>query len=181
MRFNYLFRRSLAYFIDCIIAFSIAMLLIQIAVLVPLRGYIGIDDDFFREAWNTEIYVLLTISLPVWLYFSILDNSRAQSSFGKRMLKLRVTESDGISRLPFAKAFARTLLKLLPWELAHIGVVFPEPLHYMEAPEIRIMTIVGPVLLMIYFFSIIFTKSSQTLYDLLIGSKVVLAKQSKTA
>ncbi|MDW3647132.1 MAG: RDD family protein [Bacteroidia bacterium] len=161
----YLLKRSLAYWIDCIIAFAIVMLFIQQLILVKIRGYIGIDKDWFQDAWNMEIYVLLSISLPVWLYFAFQDSSTKKGSLGKKWMKLAVTQLENGKKLSFAKALSRTLLKLLPWEIAHLGIIFPEPMYFAEDPQIRILSILGILLFLVYFLSISLNQKQQSLYD----------------
>jgi uncharacterized RDD family membrane protein YckC len=169
-----LFKRTLAYFIDTSIAFGIAMVLIQLLLLYPFRESWGIDEAFFKDPWNMELYVLLTISLPIWMYFTLLESSRVKGTLGKKWLKIQVENTDG-SKLTFAKAFVRTLLKLLPWELAHIGVIFPTPMYYLENPNLRALTMVGIILFIIYFLSIWFSKKSRAVYDVALGVRVVNA------
>ncbi len=62
-------RRGAAYLLDCTVAFA-AVAASQVLVLAPLRTWLGMKDEWFHSGWNTEAYTLLTISLPVWLYFA---------------------------------------------------------------------------------------------------------------
>ena len=81
---NHIVRRTLAYLIDCTISFSVVMLLFQWALLSNIRGSLGLTDEWFMNGLNVELYVLLTISLPVWLYFIIMDSKKSRGTFGKR-------------------------------------------------------------------------------------------------
>jgi uncharacterized RDD family membrane protein YckC len=148
------------------------MFLIQWVILMPYQESLGIDDEFFQNSWNMEGYVLLTISLPVWLYFSISDSSSKKGSFGKRWMKLQVLNIRNSAKLSFGQSFIRTILKLLPWEIAHIGVIFPVPLYYSEIPELRWLTVLGLVLFFVYFIGIVLDAQSRTLYDQLLGTQV---------
>ena len=172
MKLAYLIRRAGAYFIDCIIAFSISMLFIQWMILSQVRTFVGIDDQWFQDSINMELYVLLTISLPVWLYFSIMESSGRKATYGKSLMKLVVIKSEGDEKISFTQSFPRTILKLLPWEMAHLGIIFPSPLYYSDTPNIRILTIIGIVLFFIYFLSIVWDRQSQSLYDKLIKTEV---------
>lgn len=165
-------KRSLAYFIDCGIAYTLIMLVIQWAIFSNIRGSIGIDDDWFKNSWNTELYVLTSISLPVWIYFIYFDSRKTKGTFGKRLLKLKVVDSDA-RQMSLGKSFIRTALKLAPWEIAHIGVVFPTPMHYESDPQIRILTIVGIALFIAYILSILFSVQGRSLYDRILGTRVV--------
>jgi len=165
-------KRSLAYFIDCSIAYTLVMLVIQWAIFSNIRGSIGIDDEWFKNSWNMEFYVLSSISVPVWMYFIYFDSRKTKGTFGKRLLKLQVLDANS-QQMSFGKSFARTLLKLAPWEIAHIGVVFPIPMHYATDPQIRILTIVGIALFMAYALSILLNAQDRSLYDWILGTRVV--------
>ena len=170
---KYILKRTAAYFIDCAIAFSIVMLVFQYGMMRPIRKLLGIGEEWFHSSINMEIYVLLSISLPVWLYFSILDSSEKKGTFGKRILKLSVVKKITNNKLGFKKSFLRTACKLLPWEIAHLGIIFPIPLNYAEDPSIRVLSILGMVLFMIYFLSILWDKEKQSIYDKLMRTIVV--------
>ncbi|MEM8889689.1 MAG: RDD family protein [Bacteroidota bacterium] len=165
IKLRYLLRRTIAYFIDCFIAFALVMLLIQQLFLAQVRGYIGLDDAWFLNSWNVELYVLLSISLPVYLYFAFQDSSRKKGSLGKKWMKLEISQYENGQKLSFPKALFRTFLKLLPWEIAHVGLIFPEPIYFAEDPQLNILTPLGILLFLIYFMSIGLNQKSQSLYD----------------
>lgn len=169
---NYFLRRGIAYLIDCLLCYGVIMLVLQWAILGQLRPLLGINDEWFHSSLNLELYVLFTISLPVWSYFTYFDSRKSIGTFGKRFLKLAVVD-DQYERLSIGKSFQRTFSKLLPWELAHLGVVFPVPIYVAEEPNVRLFTIVGLVLLAVYTFSVVLTTRGQSIYDQWIGSRVV--------
>lgn len=173
MKFTYLWRRFAAYLIDCSLGFGLAMLFIQLLLVQYLHLIPGIDDAFLSDPWNMLTYVLLTISLPVYLFFSFFDASKNRGTPGKRWLGLQINTLDQ-KQLPFSKAFIRTVLKLLPWEIAHMGVIFPQPIYYTENPQTPWLSLLGLLLLLIYFLSIAFHKKSQSLYDQLLQTQVVM-------
>lgn len=172
MSFKLFFFRYLAYTIDCIIAFGFVMLLFQWALLSNIREYLGINDSWFQDPWNMEFYVLTTISLPVYLYFAYLDSKAGRGTLGKRLMHLKVVSSKDEQRLNLGTSLIRAVLKLLPWELIHIGIIFPTPLYYQENGKIRILTYIGIGLFVIYVFGAIFHSKKQTLYDLILQTKV---------
>jgi uncharacterized RDD family membrane protein YckC len=89
---KYFLERTIAYFIDCIIAFAVVMLIIQWAVLSHVREFVGITDAWFQNSINMQLYVLITISIPVWIYFAYFDSVKSKGTFGKRVFKLGVRE-----------------------------------------------------------------------------------------
>lgn len=60
----------------------------------------------------------LVLTLPVGLYLYLCESSSAQASWGKRRLGLIVTRTDG-ERPSRGQIAVRTVVKLLPWEVAH--------------------------------------------------------------
>lgn len=165
----------MAYFIDCGIAFGLVMLLIQWLVLLRLRGDLGITDEWMHDPWHLLAYVWLSISLPVYLYFSLFDRT-TKGTPGRRIFSLSITRANGSGSVGFGRAFLRTWLKLLPWELAHLGVIFPEPLYFSEDGDIGIFTYIGLTLLLIYFIGVLASSKHQTLYDQLLGTVVTLKR-----
>jgi uncharacterized RDD family membrane protein YckC len=84
----YWLRRSIAYILDCAVAYILIMLLLQALLLAPLRGYFRITEEWFHDPWQLEGYILSTISLPVWLYFSLMESSGLKATLGKKLMKL---------------------------------------------------------------------------------------------
>lgn len=170
---NYFLRRTAAYLIDCTICYAVVMLVIQWAILSHTREAIGLSDEWFKDSLQLEVYVLLTISLPVWLYFTWMDSKEKRGTFGKRIVGLAVRVEGKTGRIGLGKSFLRTILKLLPWEIAHLGVVFPTPLYFTEQPNIRVLTLLGILLFILYGVSIILSQKNQSWYDRLLKTEVV--------
>ena len=170
---KHFFRRTVAYFIDCSICYTIIMLVIQWGILSNIRESIGITNVWFEESWNMEMYVLISISLPVWFYFIYFDSEKANGTFGKRIMNLSVRDDDANQRISLVKSSGRTFLKLCPWEIAHIGIIFPAPIYFEEDPVIRFVTIIGIVLFITFMISIMVNTNGRSLYDKIIGTKVI--------
>ena len=114
-------RRAAAFALDLAVAGIAVVVLLQL-VLDPMRQALG--PGWMRIGAFYVGYVLLTVSLPVWLYFSGYDSSPWQATPGKRWLGMRVNSLDG-RPVSFVRAFVRTIVKLLPFEIAHICVALP--------------------------------------------------------
>jgi hypothetical protein len=69
--------------------------------------------------WIAQGVGLLTMTLPVTVYFSVCEASWLQASLGKRLLGLVVTRASGES-LSFRAALLRNALKFVPWECGHL-------------------------------------------------------------
>jgi len=169
---KYFLKRTLAYYIDCFIAFAAIMLVVQWAILSNIRGALGLTDAWFRNGFNVELYVLTTISLPVWMYFIYFDSNKSKGTFGKRWMKLMVVDQQQ-QKIGLSKSFLRTFMKLAPWEIIHIGLMLPTPIHYQKEPEIRLVTILGIGLFVGLAVSILLNAHKQSLYDRILGTQVI--------
>jgi len=88
--------RNLAYFIDLVI--SVIIFLIIVGILTMLYQ-------------SVTLLVGLSI-ICIWLYFAIFESSAKQSTFGKRICKIVVTDING-KRISFWRATWRFFVKIL--------------------------------------------------------------------
>jgi len=72
----------------------------------------------FGNPLSGELTGFALITLPVTLYFALMESSPRQATWGKRRLGLRVQRLDR-QRLSRGRALDRAALKFAPWELAH--------------------------------------------------------------
>jgi uncharacterized RDD family membrane protein YckC len=113
-----LVRRVLAYLIDC------ALLFIVLAVAGAVaQEVLGVAPATPRAIYAT---LLLNFSLPVWTYFAWSDHSARGATLGKRILELHARMTDG-TRIGMARAFERTAIKMIPWELTHASAFLLAP------------------------------------------------------
>lgn len=168
--------RGLAYLIDCACAFGL-FAATQLVLFAPLRSAVGITDDWFRSGLNTELYTLLTISIPVWIYFAALESSPWQATLGKKLVGLRVVDLRSSSRIDFPRSVCRTVIKLLPWELAHLGNHFPDPVWYSDKPEFRVAFVFSGILWATYVIFLLLHPQHQCIHDILAKTRVTGAGQ----
>ena len=116
-----LLRRAAAFLLDLGVAGVAVVVLLQL-FLDPLRQALG--PGWMRIGAFYVAYVLLTVSLPIWFYFAGYESSPWQATPAKRWLGVRVSSIDG-RPVSFVRAFLRTIVKLLPFEIAHICVALP--------------------------------------------------------
>jgi uncharacterized RDD family membrane protein YckC len=105
-------RRLAAYAIDVL---SLAGVLLPLAF--GIATLLGTEELTGPGVWARQ---LVTISAPAWAYFILTDRLGRGRSAGKRVLGLATRSRDGTPP-SWAAAFARTALKLLPWELVHVA------------------------------------------------------------
>ena len=172
-----LYRRILAYLIDSLAVFLIFVLGLQYALFVPLRHLVIGSEAWFLPGWHTELYTLLTISLPTWLYFIFMEISPWKATLGKRLLGLQTLGVTSKGRISLGQSILRTLIKLLPWELAHLNNNLPTPMWYTENPGFRIGFALIPGLILGYLLVAWFTPKKQAPHDLAAGTAVFTAPQ----
>jgi uncharacterized RDD family membrane protein YckC len=168
-------RRAGAYLVDYAVM-AAAFLILQSFAFLPLRHrLIGSDEWLMAGGFRLEIYTLLTISLPTWLYFALSEQSRWQATIGKRLFRLIVTDLGG-DRIGFGRAMLRTVIKLLPWEVSHLTVNLPTPMMFDPDPQFRFGFLIVFALLVLYPALILFTRRHQSLHDLIAKTIVLHGK-----
>ncbi len=131
----------------------------------------GFPFDDLDSGWEIEIWVLLTMSFPVWTYF-ILCEFFAQKTVGKKIWGLKVTNEEG-ANLRFRQALIRTFIRLLPWELTHLIILVPDPWWSVEKPG-NTMLIYIPNIMMIMYIVILFrNKGVKGIHDYIARTKIV--------
>ncbi len=161
-------KRLTAYWLDFVI---LAIFLLGVQGLLYLITN-GFPFDHFVEGYQIELWVLLTISLPAWSYF-IASELIKQKTLGKRLFKLVVTNKSGM-KISFKQAFLRTCIKLLPWELTHIIIFFPDPWWSQETPENLYLILIPNILLVIYILILFLSKGKLGLHDYFVQTRVGL-------
>lgn len=164
--------RGMAYCVDCGCVF-VLFAVSQLLIFAPIRTALGITNDWFRSGLNTEIYTLVTISIPVWLYFAILESSPGMATIGKRSFGIRVVSAESQTRIGLMRALARTVIKLVPWELAHLGNNLPNPIWYSEDPGFRMPFLFSAIVMGIYIVMVCTHSRRQCVHDIVADTLVV--------
>lgn len=119
------------------------------------------------------LWVLGTVSLPSWLYFTLCDSSARGATVGKRLMKLAVRDACE-STLPRGRALSRTAMKLLPWEMTHIMIFFPEPFgEELTTARIFLLVIVDVLLLIWLLAPFLDRPRHRALHDRVADSSVI--------
>ncbi len=167
-------RRTAAYLLDVFLC-ALVLMSVQGAVFVLVFG--GERAPWLDTGPRIWAFEWATISLPVWLYFTFSESGRRGATIGKRLLRLRVSTAVGapISR---GRAFVRTVLKLLPWELTHVAILLPTPLYDAGPGETtRPLLIVSTVMFGAWFGAVLLMPKAQGVHDLLAGTLVLDARE----
>lgn len=152
-------------FIDYLVITAYAIVLFALNISVHFIVFGGI-----RKFSSMESHVISFIMLvfPVFFYFFITESKGKYASIGKRYSKIHID----YKRVGSFSSIIRNILKLLPWQLAHIAVI--EGI-YNDFSSLFVMVcyILSLILPLVYILMVLFRKDHRHLPDLLAGSIVV--------
>jgi uncharacterized RDD family membrane protein YckC len=106
-------RRMLAFAVDWLVVVLWGGLLFG-TVMIATSG----NPPQPENPWHAQAIGLLTMTVPVTLYFALCESSALRASVGKRALGLVVSMEAG-ERLLFRSALLRNAVKFVPWEFGH--------------------------------------------------------------
>lgn len=159
-------KRLVAYWLDIIL---IAFILIFLQLLM-YKITSGFPFDYLQRGIEIEIWVLLSMSLPVWTYFISFEMCK-QQTIGKRLLTLRVINKDG-SKINFYQALCRTFIRLLPWELTHVIILVPQPWWSIEMPKNPYLILIPNIILILYIVVLFFNRGKTGIHDYFAHTRV---------
>lgn len=121
---------------------------------------------------------LLSLTIPVLLYFAICESSCWQATLGKRLLGLCVQDTAG-NQLPFRKTLLRAFLKFLPWELSHTFVhQLVSGAAHGEANHVPLWAwslLTVSILIDASYLISLWSRNGRTVYDRLLATQVVVS------
>jgi uncharacterized RDD family membrane protein YckC len=166
-----LWQRVKAFAFDYLLIAGYLILIVGLGVGVNVT-LPRVSQTLFANRVSGQVISFLLVTLPVILYYALLESSPQQATWGKRKIGLRVIETEG-ARLKFLHALARTLLKFVPWELSHtliwqLSFAQPETTPFINAGFVLVWLLIGANLLSLWL-----SKKHQTLYDRLSATYVV--------
>ena len=111
------FNRLFAFIIDIFIIIFIGTM-ITYSILGLLSIFTTIDPNSFEAIAST----MIIYPLIFWLYYAISESSPWMSTFGKKLLGIKVVDYS-LNRVSFSKATVRFLAKFLSILLLWIGFI----------------------------------------------------------
>ena len=164
--------RVIAFALDYIIIAGYLLFVVAVGIVVNTY-FPTVAHELFSNPLSGQITGFLILTLPVSLYFILFESSAWQATWGKRKKGLQVTRTDG-TRLTFLRAGSRTLLKFIPWELAHT-CIWQISFARQAPPQIIIVGfVVVWILVGANIISLWISPTHQTLYDWLASTYVVV-------
>lgn len=155
--------RIVAFLLDYLIISLYLILLIGVTFLTNNLLNNGLST-LFANRFSSQVGGFLTVTLPVSLYFALTESSARQATWGKWQRGLQVVRLDG-QPLTFGRALGRTLLKFVPWELAHTCVWQMSFANFEMSPAVGLGLILVWVLVGANVVRLWISPQNQTFYD----------------
>ena len=170
--------RIQAFMYDYLVILGYLAVLATGGLLLTL-GPLGSDwTALVSTPWRMDLLAFVTTVLPVILYFTWNERSAAGATWGKKRIGLRVTTLDG-NRLGGGRALVRSVVKFLPWQMAHTAL-FHIPGFPMATADPPSWTVwmMGAMWLLVaaYLLGLTSLYGGRTIYDRLSSSQVVYAR-----
>ena len=156
----------------------IIMLFAATMALYTISKFLGFSLHWPENPLLADLIAFVTLVLPVALYFTLQESSPKQATWGKSRAGIRVVNANG-STLTRKQALIRSLVKLIPWQIAHTCLLHIPgwPLAVTTVPP-GVMVGYGLLYLVvgIYLASALISKKHRTPYDWAAGSYVIAEK-----
>jgi len=167
--------RLIAFAYDYLVILAYLAVLTAVSIVPAILSPHTISGLLFDSPLKSDFITFILLVLPVILYFTFGESSSQMATWGKRKAGLRVVNQNG-GRITRPRAFIRSLVKFLPWQLAHTGLYhIPGWPLAPEAPPPFVLAAFAGVWLMVgaYIGTMLFTRTHRTPYDWLVNSFVV--------
>ena len=165
-------RRLFAFGLDYLLIAAYLVILAGMSITVLASTLRSV----YTAAWSAELAGFLLLTMPVVLYFALLESSPAGATLGKRALGLRVLKLDG-QRLGVGQGLLRSAVKFLPWELAHFTIwqlIYGSASHANLPTWAAVSLAVVYVLVAAYLVTLFVGRTHRTIYDRIAGSRVIV-------
>lgn len=160
-------RRAAAYALDVLIC-GVAVQFVQWTLYFTW----GPPSERLEGGTQWFAYMWLSLSAPMYAYFTLCESSASGATLGKRTLGLAVRDVYG-ARIGLARALWRTFGKLLPLDVALLVLCFPAP-PWDGGPEFELRRGIFAVyaLFGVNLATVLMTRKQQSLHDLAVGTLV---------
>ncbi len=130
-------------------------------------------DWFADTSPLLSLWAVLTMSVPMWTYNSVLVAAPRTGTVGQRVTRVRVVTDSG-EPLVFGHSILRTAILFAGWEISHIAMFIP---RNIATDQPALWQYVGVSLGTLYLVSdlvaIVATGGRKSLADLLMGTRLV--------
>ena len=170
--------RFLAFFIDYIVIIIYAGFLLGIVTLI----YSISGETYSNQSpIKGQLLGFLTLTIPVILYFTLMESHKGQATIGKLIFKLKVTDEQ-FGKPNFKRLLLRNTLKFTPWEIAHFGVHWS---FYFSGQDIQppfwvwLALIFPQIIIVIFMLQICLAKENCSAYEVLSKTRVAMRRNTQ--
>ncbi len=166
-------RRTGAMLLDMLVVYAwiIVLTLLSFAVnaIIPFHGALG------TSYVARHLVGFFTLTLPIVMYFALMEGTPRQASWGKRRLGLRVVARRG-GAASMGQRLLRNAVKFLPWEMVHTHMHL-NPGFMMTgetSPAGWMLGIYVPCgLALLYVLQVFAAKNGRTIYETWSGTATI--------
>lgn len=156
--------RFIALLIDYLIIWIYLITLAIIMIIFYVIFFDGIPE--FNHV-TSQLIAFFTTVLPITLGFAWMEYRYPFGTIGKRKRNLKVSYKNN----SFTSSLLRNVLKFLPWQIGHFGVISA---MYNDYSVMWFMIgNIGFLLAIVYILMVIFNKSHRHIPDILAGAKII--------
>lgn len=174
-----MWRRIQAFMFDYLVILGYLGVLAVAGFLLTLGPLGAVWSELVSTPWKRDLLAFFSTVLPVIGYFAWTEGSVHCATWGKRRVGLRVVGLGG-DRLGGGQALARSVVKFLPWQMAHTALFHIPgfPMSVTDPPDWTVW-VMGTmwVLVAAYLFGLTKLAGRRTIYDRLSASQVVEARE----
>ncbi len=178
LRYAGLTKRITAFALDYLIITSYLVVLLGVGITITtIAGPLEQISAPSASPILMDAIAFLTAILPVIMYFTFQEGSNFQATWGKRKVGIKVVNATG-NKLSKRRAFLRSLVKFLPWQLAHTSLFHIKGWPFAPENPTPIVTtglILAQVLIVAYIITLMLNKMHRTPYDWASGAFVIFA------
>lgn len=153
------------------IALAIYAAVLSLIVTALLRGNVIVPNEDSPRT-QAHLFAFVTLTLPVWLYFTLQEGGPKRATIGKRLFHLQV---NALSPKPMTipRAALRNVGKFLPWEIAHAAIWYVPGRPFLDPmPRANLFVCITACLASLSYLASLFIFSGRTPYDRLAGTVV---------
>jgi uncharacterized RDD family membrane protein YckC len=148
------------------------LILLVGAGVVARRVWQPVTDVLFGSPLSGEATGFLLVTLPIGLYFALSEASSRRATWGKLRIGLRVTDVAG-QRIGYGRSISRTVLKFIPWEIAHACIWQISFASDKSSPAYVFGFAAVWLLVAVNVVSLLLSRRRQALYDRIAGTLVL--------
>lgn len=100
-----------------LVTYGIQMLMFQV-----LRELGSITVIFYLAKWTGMFRIVTVVVSPIWLYYVLMDSSKAQGTVGKRAMSIVVVD-EGMKQISFGQASVRFWCRIVTVLTLGIGYI----------------------------------------------------------